>query len=90
MPMYDYHCAANDQTVQVTHRMSEDIKTWGDVCSLAKVALGDTPGDSPVARVLLGSNFIRRKAMGSDSFGGSAYGAMTTTRNYHNTKNFDK
>ncbi len=90
MPMYDYHCAANDQTVQVTHRMSEEVKTWGDVCARANHAPGETPSDSPVVRVLLGSNVMRRKAMGSDSFGNSAYGAMTTTRSYHNTKNFDK
>ena len=90
MPMYDYHCPANDQTVQITHRMSEEVKTWGDVCTRTKQALGDTPSDSPVARVLLGSNVMRRKAMGSDSTGNSAYGAMTTTRSYHNTKNFDK
>jgi len=89
MPMYDYHCAANDQTVQVTHRMSEEIKTWGEVCAMVQRELGDTPPDAPVAKVLLGANVVRRKALGSDSAGGSAYGAMTTTKHYHTTKNFD-
>lgn len=89
MPMYDYHCAANDKTVQVTHRMSEEIKTWGQVCAMAQIEPGDTPADSPVSKVHLGANVVRRKALGSDSSGGSAYGAMTTTKYYHNTKNFD-
>lgn len=89
MPMYDYHCAANDCVVQVTHRMSEDVTTWGQLCALAGIELGDTPEDSPVAKVHLAANLMNRKRMGSDSFGNSAYGAMTTTRAYHNTKNFD-
>lgn len=90
MPIYDYHCAANDRTVQIIHRMSDDVKTWGDACARAEIEPGDTPADSPVNKVLLGANFMRRKAMGSDSTGGSAYGAMSTTKHYHNTKNFDK
>ncbi len=89
MPIYDYHCAANDRTVQITHRMSETVSTWGEVCTYAKLELGDVPADAPVAKVLLAANVVRRKALGSDSSGGSAFGAMTTTRAYHNTKNFD-
>lgn len=89
MPMYDYHCAANDRTLQVTHRISEEVNTWGDICALTGEDPGDTPLDSPVEKVHLAANLMRRKAMGSDSAGGSAYGAMTTTRHYHNTKNFD-
>ncbi len=89
MPMYDYHCTANDRTVQVMHKMSEDVNTWGDVCKFAGLELGDTPANSPVTKVHLGANVINKKRLGSDSFGGSAYGAMTTTRAYHNTKNFD-
>lgn len=89
MPLYDYYCPANEQTVQVTHKMSQDVNTWGDVCALAGQPLGDTPADSPVEKVHLAANLMRRKAMGSDSAGGSAYGAMTTTKHYHTTKNFD-
>lgn len=89
MPMYDYHCAANDKTIQVTHRMSEEVKTWGEVCARANLELGDTPADAPVHKVHLGANVVRRKALGSDSSGGSVYGAMTTTKHYHTTKNFD-
>ncbi|MGE0226731.1 MAG: zinc ribbon domain-containing protein [Acetobacteraceae bacterium] len=89
MPMYDYHCAANDRTVQVMHRITQDVTTWGEVCALAGIEPGDTPPDAPVSKVHLGANVVRRKALGSDSSGGSVYGAMTTTRQYHNTKNFD-
>lgn len=89
MPTYDYYCPANDQTVQVSHKMSQDVNTWGDVCALTGQPPGETPADSPVEKVHLAANLIRRKAMGSDSAGGSAYGAMTTTKHYHTTKNFD-
>lgn len=90
MPTYDYHCAANDQTVQVVHPMSQDINTWGDVCALAQRELGKTPADAPVTKVHLGISYMHRRNIGSDSTGGGAFGAMTTTRAYHNTKNFDK
>ena len=90
MPTYDYHCAANEQTVQVLHRISQDVKTWGDVCTLAKLELGSTPADAPVTKVHLGAHTMHRRNVGSDSSGGSAFGAMTTTRAYHNTKNFDR
>jgi hypothetical protein len=90
MPTYDYHCAANDRTVQVMHRISQDIKTWGDVCALAGLELGDTPADAPVSKIHLGIGYLHRRNVGSDSVGGGAFGAMTTTRAYHNTKNFDK
>jgi len=29
MPTYDYRCDANGKTVEVIHRMSEQLNTWG-------------------------------------------------------------
>jgi hypothetical protein len=49
MARYDYYCPANDCTVEVVHRMGEKLKTWGEVCEAAGVALGDTPADAPVS-----------------------------------------
>ena len=89
MPMYDYFCPANERTVQVMHPMAEDIHNWGEVCARAKIALDATPADAPVSRVLLGAKTMHRRNMGSDSSGDSVFGAMTTVRAYHNTKNFD-
>jgi len=58
MPTYDYRCAANGQIVEVSHRMSENISTWGELCTQAGVAAGDTPADSPVERLATGGNVI--------------------------------
>lgn len=88
MPTYDYQCAANGRTVQVQHRMSESVSTWGEVCALGKIEPGDTPRDTPVAKVILAATTMHRKNLGSDSSGGSAFGAQTVTRAYHSTKNF--
>ncbi len=52
MPNYDYHCAANGRTLEVKHRMSESVATWGELCALAGIATEHTPLDSPVAKVL--------------------------------------
>ena len=50
MPRYDYHCPANDRTVEVSHSMSETLGTWGELCRRAGIEPGDTPADAPVHR----------------------------------------
>lgn len=50
MPRYDYHCPANDRLVEVSHGMSETLRTWGDVCDRAGIDPGDTPRDAEVTR----------------------------------------
>ncbi len=52
MPMYDYHCPANGQTVEVRHSMQLRLSTWGEVCEHKRQELGDTPADSPVDRLM--------------------------------------
>lgn len=52
MPVYAYHCAANDRTVEVFHSMKEDLTTWGEVCEQAAVPLGETDPDAAVERIL--------------------------------------
>ncbi len=65
MPTYDYSCDANGQVVEVSHRMSETIAVWGDLCARAGVDLGETPADSPVHRLATGGNIISKNSMGS-------------------------
>lgn len=67
MPSYDYHCAANGLTVEVKHRMSEEVTTWGDVCRLAGMEVADTPADSPVAKVLRPTMVASRDNLGCDA-----------------------
>ena len=52
MPLYDYYCEANDQTVEVMHSIKIDIKTWGELCKLKELDPGKTPKDTPVKRLL--------------------------------------
>ncbi|MGA1474588.1 MAG: zinc ribbon domain-containing protein [Prochlorothrix sp.] len=53
MPLYVYHCAENQETVEVFHPMSRTIATWGELCTLASVDLGVTAPETPVKRVIM-------------------------------------
>ena len=65
MPSYDYQCPANGQVVEVKHKMSEKLTTWGQVCDAAGIDPGETPTDSPVERLLTGGNIVSSQNMGS-------------------------
>lgn len=65
MPTYDYRCDANDRVVEVSHRMSESLATWGELCARAGVEPGETPADSPVHRLATGGNLISSGSLGS-------------------------
>jgi hypothetical protein len=65
MPTYDYRCDTNGQVVEVSHRMSENLATWGELCTRAGIASGDTPADSPVHRLATGGNVISSTSRGS-------------------------
>lgn len=52
MPRYDYHCPANNRTLEVSHPMSHTVRTWGELCELAEIELGKTPPGSPVEKTL--------------------------------------
>lgn len=60
MARYDYLCEANQRVVEVNHSMKEDaLQTWGQVCERTGVALGETPANAPVRRLVTGgSGFI--------------------------------
>jgi hypothetical protein len=59
MPTYDYRCEANGQIVEVKHRMSETVQTWGELCQLAGIEPGDTEPASPVSRLATGGNVVK-------------------------------
>ncbi|MBL3600149.1 MAG: zinc ribbon domain-containing protein [gamma proteobacterium endosymbiont of Lamellibrachia anaximandri] len=58
MPTYDYFCSANSRTIEVTHKMSEGIATWGELCNKAGIETGDTPADATVKRLITGGAVI--------------------------------
>ncbi|MBK1630459.1 regulator [Thiohalocapsa halophila] len=65
MPTYDYRCEANGRVVEVSHRMSEKLATWGELCERASLDCGDTPADTPVQRLATGGNLIGSNNLGS-------------------------
>ncbi|GAB6039537.1 FmdB family zinc ribbon protein [Endothiovibrio diazotrophicus] len=64
MPTYDYRCEANGRVVEVIHRMSEEMKSWGELCARAGIDPGDTPADSPVQRLATGGNVVQASSLG--------------------------
>jgi hypothetical protein len=56
MAIYDYHCKVNNKTIEVSHPMSETLKTWGELCEKAGISPGKTPLDSPIARLITGGH----------------------------------
>ncbi len=52
MPVYDYFCPSNNQKLEVSHSMNLEVLTWGQLCSIAKCELGETPADAIVRRLL--------------------------------------
>lgn len=54
MPTYDYCCEQNSRVVEVEHRMTESVATWGELCARAGLAVGDTDPNAPVTRQIAG------------------------------------
>ncbi len=52
MPLYDYYCADNRTTVEVQHPMTTILRTWGEVCYVAQIPLGETDPLAPVSKVI--------------------------------------
>jgi predicted nucleic acid-binding Zn ribbon protein len=58
MPTYDYHCAENNQVVEVKHSINDKFMTWGEVCANTGMDLGATSADSPVQRLITGGQVV--------------------------------
>ena len=56
MPTYDYFCPKNERCLEVIHGYGDEPRTWGDLCRLIDCALGDTPAESPVRKLLSAPN----------------------------------
>ena len=57
MPTYEYLCEANGQVVEVRHKMTERLETWGDLCLRADLSPGKTDPTAPVTK-LVSAGFI--------------------------------
>jgi hypothetical protein len=67
MPSYDYRCEANDRIVEVKHRMSEKLLTWGELCTAAGIDPGDTDPATPVERLITGGQVVRSTSLGDSA-----------------------
>lgn len=65
MPTYDYRCDTNGRVLEVSHRLSENLATWGELCTRAGIDTGDTPAETPVHRLATGGNIISSTSRGS-------------------------
>jgi predicted nucleic acid-binding Zn ribbon protein len=65
MPSYDYHCPANGETVEVSHKMAESVATWGELCRRAGRPLDGTPANAKVVKLITGGSVVRAGALGS-------------------------
>ena len=52
MPIYDYFCPSNNQTVEVIHGINEKVETWGELCALVQQEPGETAASAPVRRLI--------------------------------------
>ena len=81
MPTYDYICEANGRVVEVKHRMSEVLSTWGELCEQAGIEPGDTPAGAEVRKLATGGQVVKSASLGSGtapacSTGGCCSGSM--------------
>lgn len=65
MPSYDYLCQANGRIVEVSHRISESLATWGEVCERAGIDVGVTSPEAPVERLITGGAVVSSGSLGS-------------------------
>ncbi len=73
MPTYEYRCPANGKTVEVSHAMADQVRTWGELCRRVGMDPGSTPADAPVEKaVTLG---FARSGKSSPTTGGKDGGA---------------
>ena len=68
MPTYEYKCESNGRVVEVSHKMAEKMKTWGELCKRADINPGKTDLKSPVTK-LMSAGFVN---IGSSSAGEAA------------------
>ena len=61
MPTYEYYCPENEQTVEVIHKMSEKLTTWGELCERAGTDPGETSPQTPIQRMISGGQLMLKK-----------------------------
>jgi len=63
MPTYDYRCEDNGQVFEVHHPMSLSITTWGELCEVGDIDLGDVAAEAPVTKLLRTGGVVKSSAL---------------------------
>jgi len=58
MPTYEYLCETNGRVVEVSHKMAEKVKNWGELCQRAEISPGKTDPKTPVKK-LMSAGFVK-------------------------------
>lgn len=61
MPLYDYICPSNGETLEVEHGWSERVRTWGELCVRAGRPRGATPPEAVVERLVGMPRIVRTR-----------------------------
>jgi predicted nucleic acid-binding Zn ribbon protein len=61
MPTYEYLCEINGRTVEVSHKMAEQLHTWGELCERAGISAGRTSPSAPVKKLISASAVLSGK-----------------------------
>jgi hypothetical protein len=61
MPIYEYYCPDNQQTIEVIHKVEVTLKSWAELCELARTPIGLTPPNTPIERTINGRYFVNGK-----------------------------
>ncbi|QDU10338.1 zinc ribbon domain-containing protein [Gimesia aquarii] len=67
MITYEYFCETNGKTIEVSHKMQESIKTWGELCEKAEIALEDTSASASVERLISGGLLFKGESSSKKS-----------------------
>jgi predicted nucleic acid-binding Zn ribbon protein len=62
MPTYEYHCDHNGRTLEVSHKMAEQLSTWGELCARAGINPGRTAAGTPVRKLISASAVLGGKS----------------------------
>jgi len=63
MPTYDYRCDEDQKVYEVKHSMSVVLKTWGDLCEVAGIGLGNIAPEVTVTRLIGGAGLVRSSSL---------------------------
>ena len=58
MPFYKYRCPDNGLQVEVSHPSNVCLDTWGQLCYIGQVEMGETPFEAPIEKVLTPAQII--------------------------------